>query len=58
MITVILLVLLALVIGTMWAQEKFHIVQRDNDGQLVKVNYKPIVFAVAGFFLFFFSLMK
>lgn len=46
MITVILLVLFALVLGAMWAQKKFRIVERDAAGKLVKVNYKPIVVAV------------
>jgi len=46
MITIILLIIFALAFGTMWAQKKFNIVERDADGHLQRVNYKPIVFAV------------
>lgn len=40
------MILTALVFGTMWAQKKFQIVERDENGSLQKVHYKPIVFAV------------
>lgn len=46
MITVGLLVIVALIFGMMWAQKRFNIVQRDADGHLVRVNYKPVVFLI------------
>lgn len=46
MITVILLVVACLIFGTMWAQRKFRIIERDDNGAFVKIHYKPIVLAV------------
>lgn len=46
MITIILLVLLCLVFGTLWAQKRFNVVEKDTDGHLIRVNYKPVVFAI------------
>ncbi len=46
MITIILLILFGLGFGTMWAQQKFKIFEKDADGHFQKVHYKPIVFAV------------
>jgi len=46
MITIILLVVFGLLFGIMWAQKRFNIIEKDSDGRLVRVHYKPVVFAV------------
>lgn len=53
MITIIFLVLFGLVFGTMWAQKKFKIIERNEDGHFQKINYKPIVFAVLALLFIF-----
>src|SRR5688572_550496 len=46
MITIILLVLFALIFGTMWAQKRFQFIEREADGTFIKIHYKPIVLAI------------
>jgi regulator of protease activity HflC (stomatin/prohibitin superfamily) len=53
MITVILLVIFGLTFGTLWAQKRFNFIEKDGDGNLIRVHYKPIVFAVTGLVFIF-----
>lgn len=53
MITIILLIVFGLLFGTMWAQKRFNIVERDSDGDFLKINYKPIVFGVLALLFIF-----
>ncbi|HEY0047078.1 MAG TPA: SPFH domain-containing protein [Flavobacterium sp.] len=53
MITVILLVIFGLAFGTLWAQKRFNFIEKDGDGNLIRVHYKPIVFAVTGLVFIF-----
>jgi regulator of protease activity HflC (stomatin/prohibitin superfamily) len=55
MITIILLVLFGLVFGTMWAQKRFNIIEKNTDGHFQKINYKPIVFSILALFFIFFQ---
>ncbi len=46
MITIILLLITGFIFITMWAQKRFNIVERDGNGRLIRLNYKPIVLTI------------
>lgn len=55
MITTILLIVFAIVVGTLIAQKKFNFVQLNERGVLEKINYKLIVFSTLALLIIFFQ---
>ncbi len=55
MITIVLLIISTLIFGILWAQKKFNVIEKDGDDNFLKMNYKPIVFAVLTLLFIFFQ---
>ncbi len=53
MITTILLVAFVLILGTMYAQKRFRIIEKNAEGEFQKINYKPIVFSIVALLFIF-----
>lgn len=51
MITLVLLLIISLVFVILLMQKQFKIIEKNPGGQIIKVNYKPIVIAVIALFL-------
>lgn len=55
MVTIILLIVFAIIVGTLVAQKKFKFIKIDDHGRAVGVNFKLIVFSVFSLVVIFFQ---
>ncbi len=55
MVTIILLLVFAIVVGTMIAQKKFTFITKDHNGDFDGIKYKPIVFSIVALLVIFFQ---
>jgi len=55
MITIILLIVFAIIVGTMIAQKRFSFITKDEYGRFDGIKYKPIVFSIIALLFIFFQ---
>jgi hypothetical protein len=55
MVTIILLIVFAIIVGTLVAQKRFKFIQVDDHGRAVGVNFKLIVFSILALLIIFFQ---